>query len=66
MKNSIENLVEIIVIFAFISLGAAFSYFGNNTAALITMAMTGLSVIGYTELLANPEGGLAKFMDIGE
>lgn len=64
MKNSNKNLVEIIVMFAFIALGAAFSYFGNNTAALITMAMAGIAVIGYTELLANPEGGLAEFLDI--
>ena len=50
--------------FAFIVLGAAFSYFGHSITAVITMTMAGIAVIGYIELLANPEGGLAEFLDI--
>jgi hypothetical protein len=35
-----------------------------SITAVITMTMAGIAVIGYTELLANPEGGLAEFLDI--
>ena len=62
MKNTIETLVSIIAIIAFVLLAAVFGGNDQIAAAVIMIMLAGVSTVAFMNLEANPEHGIVELL----